>query len=47
MDNPNEKINLLSKEQEAEILLLELSRLRKKGVINLHTYEKTKKEWGL
>jgi biotin synthase-like enzyme len=42
MDNPNKKNNLLSKEQEAEILLQELSRLRKKGLIDFSTYKKAK-----
>jgi len=36
-----------SKEQEDEVLLLELSRLRKKGVINKETFMKTMDEWGL
>jgi hypothetical protein len=39
------EIRPLSKEQENVILLLELSRLRKKGVITLETFMKTIKEW--
>lgn len=35
----------LSKEQEDVVLLLELSRLRKRGVITLETFMKTAKEW--
>ena len=35
----------LSREQEDEVLLLELSRLRKKGVITLGTFMRTLKEW--
>ena len=34
-----------TKDQEDVILLLELSRLRKKGVITLETFMKTVKEW--
>jgi len=39
------EIRTLSKDQEDVILLLELSRLRKKGVITLETFMKTVKEW--
>jgi hypothetical protein len=39
------EIRRLSKDQEDVILLLELSRLRKKGVITLETFMKTVKEW--
>jgi len=39
------EIRTLSKDQEDVILLLELSRLRKKGVITLETFIKTVKEW--
>ena len=39
------EIRPLSKDQEDVILLLELSRLRKKGVITLETFMKTVKEW--
>ena len=36
-----------TKEQEDEILLLELNRLRKKGTISQETFIKTREEWGL
>ncbi len=39
------EIRPLSKEQEDVVLMLELSRLRKKGVITLETFMKTMKEW--
>jgi len=39
------EIRPLSKDQEDLILLLELSRLRKKGVITFGTFMKTVKEW--
>jgi len=39
------EIRPLSKEQEDVVLMLELSRLRKKGVITLETFMKTAKEW--
>jgi hypothetical protein len=38
---------LPTKEQEDLVLLLELSRLRKKGVITLETFMKTMEEWRL
>jgi len=34
-----------TKDQEDEILLLELNRLRKKGVITPETFVKTMEEW--
>ena len=37
----------ISKEQEDEVLLLELNRLRKKGAINKETFMKTMDEWGI
>jgi len=39
------EIRPLSKDQEDVVLLLELSRLRKKGVISIETFMKTLKEW--
>ena len=39
------EVRPLSKDQEDVILLLELSRLRKKGVITSETFMKTVKEW--
>jgi hypothetical protein len=39
------EIRPLTKEQEDVVLLLELSRLRKRGIINSRTFMKTLKEW--
>ena len=39
-------IRPLSKSRKNVVLSLELSRLRKKGVITLETFMKTLKEWG-
>ncbi|MGA2587164.1 MAG: hypothetical protein ABSF88_09085 [Candidatus Aminicenantales bacterium] len=36
-----------TKEQEDEILLLELNRLRKKGTISKETFVKTMEDWGI
>lgn len=47
MQSIEEAINNLMPEQEKDILLLELSRLRKRGVIDFSTYERAKEMWGI
>jgi len=41
------KLKSLTEEQEKEILLLELSRLREKGAIDFKLYEKAREMWGI
>jgi hypothetical protein len=41
------RLKALTEEQEKEILLLELSRLRKKGAIDFKLYEKARRMWGI
>lgn len=44
-DELTTRLESLTKEQEQEILLLELGRLRKKEVINFELYIKARKMW--
>ena len=41
------EIRPLPKDQEDAILILELNRLKKKGVISAETFLRTMEEWGV